>query len=265
MKTGLHFLVKKLVLNTRIIAPISTKQPQFLVVGAQKSGTSSFYSDLLRHSKIAGALEKEVHYFDNQYERGDSWYRAHFNWDMDPTVITGEATPYYMFHPDAASRIRDCLPDVKLIFLLRDPTERAISHYFHEVRAGREQHSFAKAFELEVKNNRASVSSSGHQRFSYLARGKYLEQIERFLQYYDRSAMLILNSHYYFETPERLLPQVENFLDIPSENIGKYSKTKNIGRYTIDDTNCLPLLHEYFAPFNKRLFAFLGEDWGWPT
>ena len=122
--------------------------PEFIVIGAQRCGTTSLYAYLSSHPQVVPAIKKEVHFFDYNFGKGLDWYRSHFpRWT--PMGVTGEATPYYMFHPNAAKRVYQVIPQTKLIMLLRNPIDRAYSHYHHEVRLGVESATFQEAIRLE--------------------------------------------------------------------------------------------------------------------
>src|SRR5947209_1159841 len=132
--------------------------PDFLIIGAQKAGTTSLYRYLAAHPDIVASTRKEVHFFDINFWRGEWWYRSLFplrrRLQRRPPLrnrpaITGEASPYYLFHPFAPERAAQLLPDAKLIVLLRDPVERAWSHYRHEVANGRETMTFPDALAAE--------------------------------------------------------------------------------------------------------------------
>jgi hypothetical protein len=106
--------------------------PAFIIVGTQKGGTSSLYSYLCTHPEVWPATKKEVHFFDNHFSETEEWYRSHFPSRLKLKLtgrITGEASPYYLFHPLAPRRMADVAPKAKLIMLLRNPVKRAISHY----------------------------------------------------------------------------------------------------------------------------------------
>src|SRR4051812_20031887 len=113
--------------------------PSVLIIGAQKSGTTSLSSYLVEHPDMLPSLRKEVHYFSFNYERGVNWYRAHFPYThhLRRGALTLDATPYYLVHPLVAQRAAQLLPHAKLVVLLRNPVDRALSHYQHEVRGGR--------------------------------------------------------------------------------------------------------------------------------
>src|SRR5215470_750369 len=120
--------------------------PDFLIIGAQKAGTTSLYAYLTAHRDVRPAGRKEVHYFDLGFtagaELGEGWYRSMFplraRLALDGRrtgrpVRTGEASPYYLFHPAAPQRAAALVPEARLLVLVRDPVERAWSHYRHEV------------------------------------------------------------------------------------------------------------------------------------
>ncbi|MDQ3658128.1 MAG: sulfotransferase domain-containing protein, partial [Actinomycetota bacterium] len=163
--------------------------PDFVVIGAQKSGTTSFYRDVIRHPHVGRSTKKEVHFFDHNFDKGLDWYRAHFpspELKDGRRTITGEASPYYLAHSLAPERAAKVVPQAKLIALLRNPANRAYSHYQHAVRYGRDPLSFEDAIEAEEDRMRKSRDKilaeqgftpaipSGH---SYLARGVYVDQL----------------------------------------------------------------------------------------
>ena len=132
--------------------------PDYLIIGTKRGGTTSLQQYLTAHPDVLEPkAAKASHYFDANFSKGWSWYRAHFplqRW-MDREraagrpVVVGEASPYYCFHPLALDRIAARVPDVKLIIVLRDPVERAWSHYSYEVARGNEDLSFADALDAE--------------------------------------------------------------------------------------------------------------------
>src|SRR6185437_11031226 len=176
--------------------------PGFLIVGAQRCGTTSMYRALADHPAVRKAvLHKGVHYFDMNYYRGINWYRAHF-----PLAATGrvtfESSPYYMFHPLAAERIAADLPGVRLIVLVRDPVERAYSAHTHERARGFETEPFERAIGLEpdrLEGEAERIAALGRlshsdQHHAYLARGRYVEQLDRLERLFGRMRIHVVDS-----------------------------------------------------------------------
>ena len=127
--------------------------PDFLVLGAQKAGTTALYAYLRWHPGITGPSWKEVSFFDRHWWRGPAWYRGQFPL-RSGTRLVGEASPSYLFHPLAPERVRALVPDARLVALVRDPVARAYSHYQHEVALGREPLSFEDALAAEPERTR---------------------------------------------------------------------------------------------------------------
>ncbi|HEV2894458.1 MAG TPA: sulfotransferase, partial [Actinomycetota bacterium] len=133
--------------------------PDYLIIGAQRAGTTSLHRYLIQHPGVRTTLRtKGVHFFDTAYGRGMSWYASRFPTKLTAWYVarrhgvelrTGEASPYYLFHPHVPARVAEHLPQVRLIALLRDPVGRAYSHYQHEVARGFETLSFEEAIEAE--------------------------------------------------------------------------------------------------------------------
>lgn len=180
--------------------------PDVLIIGAQKAGTTSLFYYLAQHPGVSASRTKEVHYFDNAYDKGETWYRRHFE-RRRGTEIFVEASPYYLYHPLAPARASALLPKAKLIVLLREPVSRAFSHYHHERARGFEPLSFEEAMNTEPQRladsdarlARGEIGRSfEHQHFSYRSRGLYADQIERWLECFPASAFLFLKAEAMF-------------------------------------------------------------------
>ncbi len=240
--------------------------PTFIIIGAQKCGTTSLYNYIIEHPEISGASQKEIHFFDQNYSKGLEWYKSQFH-----GKITGEASPYYIFHPLCPKRIHDTIPDVKLIILLRNPIDRAISHYGHEVKLGKETLSFENALRAESERLKGeeqkilaneNYQSIPHQHLSYLSRGRYIEQIKRWYNFFEHSQILILNSEDFFLNPNNLLNSVYDFLGV-SHHRPKNFKIFNQGNKQQIETKTREFLSDYFKEYNKNLFEFLGKKFDW--
>jgi hypothetical protein len=249
-------------------------RPDFLIIGAQKAGTSSLYAHLIKHPTVRSPGKKECHFFDRWYHRGERWYLAQFPTHAVPgraPFQTGEATPEYLYHPLAPERAHRLMPDVRLIVLLRDPVARAYSSYQHQRANGREDLSFADAIraepqrlqaEAERKARDPSYRGLGQLYYSYLARGRYLEQIRRWLEFYPRTQILIQQAEPFFQNPAAVVNSVTRFLGIADLSLPSYPP-KNTREYTTMDPHIRAKLYEYFGPFNEELFDFLGHPYDW--
>lgn len=249
--------------------------PDFLIIGAARAGTTSLYSYLVEHPQILRAKVKEVQFFSTRYSNGIMWYRAQFPRKsvIDRGFITGEASPYYLFHPHAPKRMHEVLPNSKLIVLLRDPVDRTISHYCHEVSEKSELLSIEEALENEERRIEPELmrmqsdefyNSEIYRRYSYKKRGIYVDQLVKYLQYFDNARLLIVKSEDLFCDPKNTLRDVFRFLDVDPKVLPSDLTRKNMGSYTNKvSAGIYKELVNYFAPHNIRLYRLLGRDFGW--
>jgi hypothetical protein len=247
--------------------------PNFLVIGVMKGGTTSLFNYLSRHPQVNPPFRKEIKFFDIHYPKGLGWYRAHFPLQakMKAGAVTGEATPYYLFHPLAAQRAAKILPEAKLIVLLRNPVDRAYSHYNHMVRVKRETLSFEEAIEREPERLDGEVekiiadpnySTFTHVHYSYLARGRYAEQIQTLLQLFPKENILILQSEDLYAEPVKVMEMAFSFLSLPFK-MGKYEVFKQ-GTYKGDmEPATRQKLIDYFRPYNQQLYTLLSMKFDW--
>ena len=251
--------------------------PDFLIIGAQKAGTTFLYYLLCQHPYVAPTSEKELHFFDSQkFNKGEGWYRSNF---PPPTsenghkVITGEASPYYIYHPLAARRAAQVVPHARLIVLLRNPVDRAYSDYQNRLREGNEFLGFEEAIEAEeerIKGEKEKMladegySSASHRRHSYLARGVYVDQIKEWHEHFDPDQLLVLKSEDFFVRLQESLGEVSNFLGLPAWQPEVLSASlRNESDYVPMSPAVREKLESYFEPHNQRLYDYLGADFGW--
>jgi hypothetical protein len=183
--------------------------PNFIIVGAPRCGTTSLAGYLADHPDVYVAGQKEVRYFDHNYKRGASWYRAQFK-GAGTRRLVGEATPNYMFDEGAIRRMAELLPDAKLIAILREPVARAYSDYwFRRGRRG-DDRSFEEAIEQEL---RPGYTSSGHLP-SALEASTYLPALERICRYYPRSSLTVMLLEELNSAPEATFGSLCDFLGI---------------------------------------------------
>jgi Sulfotransferase domain len=256
--------------------PQAGRLPDFLIIGAQKGGTTFLYNLLRRHPHFKAAVRKEIHFFDTpNFRRGVDWYRSHFPRQQQENghkVFTGEASPYYLFHPHAARRVADTIPQAKLIALLRNPIDRAYSDYQHTFRQGYETLGFNEALDLEEERLRGekqkiladeSYRSTNYRRYSYLTRGIYVDQLKEWHRYFEPKQLLILKSEDFFACPSETLELVLKFLGLPEQDF-KLEGRRNEGNYSEPmDSETRRWLKEYYEPHNRRLYEYLDVDFGW--
>ncbi len=264
----------------RILTSVARSKPDFLIIGASKCGTTSLYNYLTSHPQIARARSKEIHYFDTEFQRGSAWYRSNFPLRLPlrisrvahTRVLTGEASPYYIFHPHALRRISEALPEILMIIILRNPVDRAYSHYNYTVRLGYETLSFEDAIATEEERLKGEVEkmladenyySYSHQHHSYLSRGIYANQITTLKRLgFTREQLLILKSEDFFSKPAEGLRTVWQFLDLPDYHGGNVEKF-NFGNYGEMKTATRRYLMQFYKLHNQRLSEMLGSDFLW--
>ncbi|MDB9525074.1 sulfotransferase domain-containing protein [Oscillatoria sp. CS-180] len=251
--------------------------PDFLVIGVVKGGTTSLYKYLIQHPQIISSLKKEVHYFnhENYKSRNVGWYRTHFplkNFIAPSRILTGEASPSYFHNPEGPDRVHALLPDTKLVLLLRNPIDRAYSHYSmnrknRRKRGLEEPPSFAEIVRREMailREKRPPTPTVDHLNplgCCYVSSGIYVYSLQNWLQQFDLENVLILHSQDLFDTPEKVTNQVYRFLNLPQYS-GTYD-VFNAGSYAKIDLTLQEELFEFFKPYNERLFEYCGRDFGW--
>ena len=246
--------------------------PDFLIIGAQKAGTTALYAYLRRHPAITGPSWKEVSYFDRHYGRGEAWYRGNFpNRVRARGKLVGEASPSYIFHPLGPERVKALVPEARLVALVRHPVDRALSHYHHEVALGREPLRFEDALDAEEDRLRGeeerlaadpSYFSRAWWSHAYKSRGRYAEQLERWLAVFPREQLLILPSEDLGGEPERTHARVLGFLGAVPHRLDAYPRVYERQYEAMSPETRERLAAEFEAP-NRRLYELLGRDLGW--
>ena len=247
--------------------------PDFVIVGAQRAGTTSLYKYLAEHPDVGRVrLGKGVHYFDTNFDQSMRWYRAHFPVDPDKVPLrrrpqhVGEGAPYYMFHPECPRRIEEALPGVKVIAILRDPVERAHSQWVHETARGFETLDFQDALDAEDERlagealtlTEPDAVSFSHQHHSYVARGMYAPQVRRLWDVFGEDRVLVMSSNELFTQPAAAYARTLAFLGLcPHE--ASY-EVHNARSYSKIEPATESWLADKFADSNERLVEMLGTD-----
>jgi len=260
--------------------------PNFLIIGAPRSGTDFLFYSLAAHPKICIARKREVHFFDRNYDKETFWYEQFFS-HCSTSQYIGEKTANYLINPDCAKRIKETLGEVKLIVILRNPIERLYSHYRNWVGLRRIdlQTSFRKFIHLHPE---------------ILAMGNYYDLLKRYLAYFEMKHILVIFFEKLIKFPSRIYNEVLAFLSINDKyqlkEFKKYNVAKKIYRfrgYTLSQRDLkiveklLPkslalkllafleykfqpisaedkiFLREYYREQNEKLFNLLNihKDW----
>lgn len=236
------------------------------------------YAYLGQHPQLLPSYRKEIHFFDgglnsniDNFEKGEAWYRAHFPFrkNVGAHSRTFEASPLYIFNPLTPRRIFDLIPEVKLIAVLRNPTERAISHYFKENRKSHESLSIKDALQEEEKRLESVIENKDYKNdifihHSYKSRGLYKKQIERFLNYFPWQQILVLSSEEFFSEPDDTLRRVFDFVGVDTGFKVKDLKPRNVAKNKSEvDPDVYEYLNNYFLPHNQALYELVGKSYGW--
>lgn len=240
----------------------SEQMVNFLVIGVQKAGTTALYEYLKQHPDVQLPDAKELHFFDDESrdwalpDYGD--YHARFGGSRRRPAV-GEITPIYIYWPNCLERIRAYNPQIRLVVVLRDPVERAWSHWRMERSRGVERHGFSWC----IREGRARLLSAEpagyHREFSYVERGMYGRQIERMLTIFPREQALIITSAELERNPTAAIQVVSGFLGIgtgPSLKAVRVHVGSDDGAdLTATDIRYLRRIYE---PDDRKLSALTG-------
>jgi hypothetical protein len=266
------------------------KKLDFMIVGTMKSGTSSLAFQLAQSPYICIPPD-EIHYFNNEenFKKGEKWYESKFE-GCNKDCIIGEKTPAYSYLEKVPKRIFDYNPDIKLIWIFRNPVDRSYSNYLHALKLGSEKYRFKKAVKIEHKRIKEDVVKG------YVTRSKYIEQVERFLEYFSIEKMHFILFEEFAKNPILVIKNVFDFLEIPFNDFEYQDEIINItrvpraprflrkSREILGETALLyrmirklsymgrkpgykkispklrEKLNEYFSEYNKRLEELTGLD-----
>ncbi|MEQ8717475.1 MAG: sulfotransferase domain-containing protein [Acidimicrobiales bacterium] len=257
--------------------------PDFVIIGAMKAATTSLYRWMTSHPQVMAGRRKEQHFFDSrQGPGGESFASYRLGFPALPAmwarrlrtggpVVTGEATPIYLFHEHVPARMAAVLPNVRLIVVLREPVDRAFSHHAMVVSRGQEDLPAAEAFAAEDGRLRASREllarglepERAYWEHSYLARGEYADQLERWWQFYPRSQMLITTYEALAEDPWPVYADCLRFIGVDPDAAPRPEfDAHNVGRRDPADPDLIETLRERFAESKRRLAELTGIDYG---
>ncbi|MDQ3663603.1 MAG: sulfotransferase domain-containing protein [Actinomycetota bacterium] len=265
--------------------------PDFLIIGTKRGGTTSLHSALSTHPQVLSLFPpgrvplkrtdtKGVHHFAPGTPRSTTWYRSHFPLEVTRRrasspghrAVAGEASPYYLFHPGAAARAAEAVPNVKVIALLRDPVERSFSHYREQKRNGVETLTFEQALDAEQGRladdeqrlaDGPSFVSFAHEHQSYRAQSEYAYSLERWLRHYPREQVLVLVSEDFYTQPQAALDRVFTFLGL-RPHVLPDMPVLNAAPAAPLSADLRKRLRRHFDPDVAHLEELLGWSPPWP-
>lgn len=247
------------------ITSTSRSLPDFLIIGGVRCGTTSLYYNLCHHPSVEKAAYDEIGFFDDNYHLGLNWYRSMFPTKnkMDAirkktgNCITGEDTPFYIWNKDAVKRIKNLLPKIKLIVILRNPADRAYSNYHLSLREGTEKRSFENAIKQDIEfinNKKDKKEELTNQDFktSYIAKGLYFDQLKTWFKMFDENQICTIFTEDLQKDPEDTMKKIFGFLQLPDFLIERFERQKMTNYNEMNDDVRKDIL-QYYEPYNKQL------------
>lgn len=242
-----------------------SRKIDFLVIGAQKSGTSALHYQLKQHPAVGVGQSKELHFFDNEKifrgGRSAKYTRLQASFDFGSGAsVYGESTPIYLYWPAAPARIWEYNKDIKLVAVLRNPVERAFSHWRMEKSRGFDAISFSEAIRTERVRCRVALPNH-HRVFSYVDRGFYAEQVRRYQRYFPDEQLCFLPYEDFRESPEQTMHSIFTFLGVDPAQYHFKPQTVNKTHYQQEmDSADRQYLINLFRNDVKELERLLGWD-----
>ena len=251
--------------------------PNFFVIGPGRTGTTSLYHYLYQHPCIIKSAYDELGFFDDNFHLGLNWYRSLFPTKFTQKKVeskykkflTYDVTPQLIRRPWTARRISSYFPNAKLIVVLRNPVDKTYSHYYLSTMESNEKRSFEEIITKEIEEFQKTKYEDKDDFYfstvveeSYLARSFYQEQLEIWFKLFPKKQILIIKSEDLSNKTSKVLQDIFNFLMLPEYEIQDISKHR-VSSYSQMNSNVRKTLLEFFRPYNKQLYEFLGRDFGW--
>lgn len=244
--------------------------PSFLIIGIQRAGTAPLFNILRQHPEVVGptgihenlSWSRELHFFDDRFERGLNWYRSCFPLRTNQVVgrlkgtavLAGEATSSYLYEPAVPERVAATLPDARMIALLRHPVERAYWHFESNRRKGLETRSFEEALDAEDRG--------APDEYAYVRRGFYADHLERWFAAFPRERFLVLRAEDLAAGPADTYAEVLTFLALRTWTPPRFPPINWMSPAPIDAA-LRGRLEDRFAEPNARLARLLGGESLW--
>lgn len=232
-------------------------KPDFIIAGAQKSGSTYIWSMLKQHPEVFFPKDKEINFF-NTSSRSDFDLGEYVSlFDSGKSFkVKGEASPRYLFYNHVPKLMHELNPQLKLIFILRNPVLRAESHYLHNVRDGFESLSFDRA--IEEEESRIKQDAFSLRAYSYVNRGLYAKQVKEYLSYFEKDQILLLKFEEFMKDKAQGFKELHSFLGVSDFDYNEQQSNKNERKYikyrwlnTVARNRFVKLLSRFF-PRNAK-------------
>lgn len=286
-----HILTIKYKIVKALKFMLPRHSPDFIIIGAQKSGTSSLHYYLNQHPELICSIPKEIHYFDRMINYGYTlkWYENHFKSLFGNNKLFFESSPNYIYHRSVANHISRYYPNIKLILILRDPVERAFSAwnmYYDMYKKGRifkkwkgrspgepnaiykyfiENKSKFPHFKETIKIELDLIKENNNDEPSILRRGIYVEQIKQYYGYFNTENILIIGFKELINDTKNALDSIYDFLGVERilvETLNLKPKNQRLYDFILEDID-REFLNNYYSDYNRILFKLIGKDLDW--
>jgi len=247
--------------------------PSVYIIGGARCGTTALWEHLQKHPAVVMGRKKELFFWGNPggddayFNRGLDGYRMWFPTELEMgaasrkagcPAITVDATPYYLYSEEAPRRLRDRVSRAKIIALLRNPVDRAISdHNLNSAHFGTDKGTLEDAIRTDAERAKKDF------RHAYIAQGVYEPHIRRWMAAFPETQMLVLKAEDLFRGEKSLLDKVTRFLGLPDADLGEFKRSHGFRLHDKPTDALRAQLQEYYRPHNQRLYDFLGVDFGW--
>ena len=257
----------------------------FMVIGAEKCGTTSLFQYLAQHPRIASPIEKEIDFFDQEYKHGLDWYLAHFPAFGDgafgeresgegaiahkkiTSQIVGETSANYLYNKLVPERVHQHFPNVQLVVLLRHPVDRTLSRYNMMVRNGNEARSLETVISQEMAQIQKATTAEGIpwpvlNRCRHIGNSLYAYHLQHWLAHFSREQLLAIQSESLFTQSQATLGTLCQTLKITPPPAQDYKK-HNAGEYATASLELRQQLAEFYHPHVRKLEELLSQSFDW--
>ncbi|MFK7769658.1 MAG: sulfotransferase [Mariniblastus sp.] len=242
--------------------------PSFLILGAQKSGTTALFEYLTKHPDIVPPREKELYFFERNFPLGVDWYRSNFPFQKSEDIVTCEGSPFYLPHPEAPARVRQTFPNIKMLVVIRNPIERAWSQFKQNKKMNREPLSFDDAIAQENERNAKYLNDpssidTNFFLFSYAGNGMYAKHLKCWFDQFPREQILVLDAGNFYDNTPEVYREVLDFLNLKPFTDVDFSPVNALNRKREIGDRTFHYLQQTFRQPDQELCKLMGREFSW--